>query len=112
MKKLLFFSGLVVFFSLFTQCKKEETVKPEVKTVSDYDGLVTQEWFKLECTIVKETAGFFPPQAARAFGYTGIALYESISQGWKDPVSLSGQLNGFSAGSIPAVETGQEYHWG
>jgi len=112
MKKLFLLTGLIALCCLVSQCKKEETVKPEVKSVSDYDGLVTQEWFKLECTIVKETAGFFPPQAARAFGYTGIALYESIAQGWKSPVSLTGQLNGFSAGSVPAVETGQEYHWG
>ncbi len=77
------------------------------------DGKLAQQWFKLECTIVKETPGMFPPQAARAFGYTGLALYETVVQGWPEAKSLAGQISGLNAGMLPLANTDQySYDWG
>lgn len=77
-----------------------------------YDARLVYDWFRLECTIVKETAGFFPPQAARAFGYTSIALYESVVPGLPQAPSLAGQLLEFNPNKMPRIDAGKEYHWG
>ena len=44
----------------------------------DFDAEVPTEWFDVARTLVQSTPGLTPPVAARAFGYTGIALYESV----------------------------------
>ena len=44
----------------------------------DFDAEVPTAWFDVARTLVQSTPGFTPPVAARAFGYTGIALYESV----------------------------------
>lgn len=104
--------NLLLFCSLslvFTFCKKEDIVD---NTPSRYDASLVYDWFKLECAIVKETGGFFPPQAARAFGYTGIALYESLAQGWPSPVSLAGQIQELDRNKLPQIDHSVNYHWG
>jgi hypothetical protein len=58
--------------------------------------------------LIRETRGFTPPVASRAFAYTGIALYESLVAGMPEYQSLVGQLN--ELGELPQP-TG-EYHWG
>ena len=100
---------IITFLVLAGQaCKKDEI---EVSYPADYEGTVAYQWFRLECTLVKETPGFFPPQAARAFAYTGITLFESVAQGWPEPVTLSGQLQAFDENKIPRIEQEKEYHW-
>lgn len=101
----------VLALLFITSCQKDED--PIVSgSAQEFDGAVAREWFKLECTIVKE-ANFAPPQASRAFGYTGIALYESLLEGLPGGRSLAGQINGLTAGMIPAANTAQyEYNWG
>ena len=105
---------LLVFVLLFIgSCTKDgETIFMTSKSPLEYEGAFAQEWFKLECTIVKETPGFFPPQAARAFGYTGVALYESVVQGWDGARSLAGQINGLTRDMLPQAKTDEfEYNW-
>ena len=115
MKNKFFYVALLCVAILFTMthCKNEDgdNVVKTTKSTTDFDGKLTYDWLRLECTIVKETGGFFPPQAARAFGYTGVALYESVAQGWPNPVRLTGQLNGFNESALPKIEAGKEYQW-
>lgn len=97
---------------LVTSCQKDEDVVIS-GSPQEFDGEIAREWFKLECTIVKETPGFFPPQAARAFGYTGITLYESLVQGWQGAPSLAGQINGLQSSMLPIADVqAHEYNWG
>ncbi len=101
-------------FGLFfvSSCQKDTDEAVISATPSEFDGEFTREWFKLECTLVKETPGMFPPQASRAFGYTGITLYETIVQGWPDAQSLAGQLNGLNSSMLPMANTAEyEYNW-
>jgi hypothetical protein len=109
MKKLLNLLYVLVLSLVFTTCKKEDMVE---NTPAQYDAELVYDWFRLECTIVKETGGFFPPQAARAFGYTGVALYESLAQGWPNPISLAGQIQELDANKIPRIDPKIQYHWG
>ncbi len=104
---------LSVFGLLFvSSCQKDTDEAVISATPSEYDGEFTREWFKLECTLVKVTPGMFPPQASRAFGYTGITLYETVVQGWPDAQSLAGQLNGLNSSMLPMANTAEyEYNW-
>ncbi|MBK9107428.1 MAG: vanadium-dependent haloperoxidase [Saprospiraceae bacterium] len=106
--------AFLMILSLFLNACNEDLAETEVsdESVSTYKSDVVFEWYQLECRIIKETPGFFPPQAARALGYTGVALYESLVPGWKNPLSLAGQLNGLDITDLPTVQKGQKYHWG
>jgi hypothetical protein len=66
-------------------------------------------WFDLQLTLVRETPGFSPPVASRAFAYTGVTLYEAIAPGMPDYRSLAGQLNELT--ELPQPVTRIDYHW-
>ncbi|HMN31012.1 MAG TPA: hypothetical protein PKE45_22850, partial [Caldilineaceae bacterium] len=65
---------------------------------------VATEWFDLYLQLAKTTQGFSPPVAARAFGYAGVALYETVAPGFPAYQSLHGQLNGLVALPRPAQD--------
>lgn len=71
------------------------------------DAAVPSGWFDLVLTLVRTTPGFSPPVAARAFGYAGIALYESVVQGARDHQSLGVVLPGLN--SLPGGP--RHLHW-
>jgi len=66
-------------------------------------------WFNLQLKFVQETPGFSPPVAARAFGYAGVTLYETVVPGMAAYQSLVGQLNGLT--ELPRIANGLKYHW-
>ncbi|MDO8982814.1 vanadium-dependent haloperoxidase [Cypionkella sp.] len=65
------------------------------------DTLLT--WYKLVLELVRHTATYTPPVAARAFGYLGLAAYESLASA-TGATSLAGQINGLTA--LPARVSG------
>ncbi len=74
-----------------------------------YDADVATAWFTLSLRLVKETPGFTPPVASRAFGYLGVALYEALVPGMPEHQSLVGQLNKLE--ELPQPLAGEVYHW-
>ncbi|MEO8210217.1 MAG: vanadium-dependent haloperoxidase, partial [bacterium] len=111
--------GATVFFS---GCSDDNPLTP-TSTTSDkvlnlnasgpetntYGPDVAIAWYNLEFRLIRQTSlGFTPPVAARAFGYTGIALYESVVPGMPLYKSLKNQLNGFVF--LSEVTPGN-YHW-
>ncbi|MBU1820991.1 MAG: vanadium-dependent haloperoxidase [Bacteroidetes bacterium] len=89
------------------------TTPPEANVASNYEADFLQDWFKLECRLVKTTPGFLPPQAARAFGYTGITAYEAVYRGIPGARSLAGQITGLSPAQMPQADAlSIQYHWG
>ena len=66
-------------------------------------------WFDLALRLVKETPGYTPPVASRAFGYLGVTLYEAVQPGLPGYQSLAGQLNGLDVLPVPAANA--TYHW-
>jgi hypothetical protein len=80
---------------------------PVVVTASSFDATIPTAWFDLQLKLVRQTPGFAPPVAARAFAYTGVALYESVVPGMPGHRSLAGQLNGMS--ELP--EPSGALHW-
>ena len=70
-------------------------------------GDLATRWFELQLKLTKETPGFSPPVAARAFAYAGVTLYQSVVGGMPTSRSLVGQLNGLA--SLPQPETKKVY---
>ena len=110
---------LLPFFALFSlaffeACNPDE--KEPTVALSTPANLVSSDvanaYVALSLKLTKETAGFTPPVAARAFGYFGLALYEATVGGMTGNKSLQGVVNGFGVGSVPALENGKSYHWG
>jgi PAP2 superfamily len=64
-------------------------------------------WYRMVMELVRHTPTCSPPYAARAFGYLGVAVYESIASGTPDLMSMAGQLDGLTP--LPARDPGQTY---
>lgn len=95
------------------QCKneQEEVILPSTRT-GNFSGDIANDWFDLSLKLTKETPGFSPPVAARAFGYTGLALYEAVRPGMQNYRSMEGQINGLEPGTLPEIEKNKDYNWG
>ncbi|MEO6848999.1 MAG: vanadium-dependent haloperoxidase, partial [Mucilaginibacter sp.] len=101
----------LVLLICISACRKDNkftplSISPGART---YSSNQIRNYFGLMCTITKSTAGFFPTQAARAYGYLGITAYESVRNGIPGASSLYGQINGLTA--IPSINSGMEYNW-
>lgn len=87
---------LFLFTFLVTGCKDEIIDSNLNSPANNCSSEVPAAWYSLELKLVKETKGITPPISARAFGYTGIALYEAIYSEFSGRRSLAGQLNGLT----------------
>ncbi len=103
---------VLIVFLLFiaTSCKKDpiKPIGPNPQT-GDYSAYIANKWFDLERDMVWKTKGFTPPVVARAFGYTSLALYESVKGGMPGYKSLADQLD--SHPNLPLLNTQLEYYW-
>jgi hypothetical protein len=79
-----------------------------VDLASEYGPDVPLAYYELSFRIVRRTAGFTPPVLARAYGYMGLALYESVVRGMPGHQSMAAQLNGI--GPLPQGPP-VPYHW-
>src|SRR5918996_89349 len=82
---------------------------PRFQGVDEFDADVPTSWFDVALDLVRTTAGYSPPVASRAFGYTGVALYEALVPGMDGYRSLEGMLAGL--GGVPAAGRKTAYHW-
>jgi len=74
----------------------------------DFSADVPIAYYNLSLQFSRQTAGFTPPVQARAFGYMGLALYESLVSGMPDHRSVASQLHGI--GALPEAR-GIPYRW-
>lgn len=91
-------------------CKNDEKIFKEGP--AEYDAQVAYDWIDLQLVLTQKTPGFSPPVAARAFGYTGLGLYEAMRYGMEGYRSMAGQVNGFSASDLPEAASNKPHHWG
>lgn len=75
---------------------------------SSYGAEVPAAWFDLALRLVQTTPGYSPPVASRAFGSSGVALFEALAPGMPDRRSLAGRLNGLAPARPPSDAA---YHW-
>src|SRR6266581_9531766 len=78
------------------------------KPSNAYPSDVASSWFDTLYDVVKAEKTP-PPPAARIYGITSVALYESIVGGSIGNRPLAGQLNGLV--SLPGPRLGKKYHW-
>ncbi|MEP2238239.1 MAG: phosphatase PAP2 family protein [Maribacter sp.] len=93
---------LSIFLLLFTACSTKEQ-----PTLSDKE--VAIEWANMTLFITRYTPSNSPTFASRAFGYTGLTMYESMLQGFPEYKSMNGQLIGLN--TIPLADDSKEYNW-
>ncbi len=91
----------------FIACQKDEPAP--VPGPSEYSNTVALRWFEQFRDLTKNSPGFSPPVASRAFGYAGVTLYETVAPGSTDYRSLAGQLTAMPA--MPKPEQGVIYDW-
>jgi hypothetical protein len=87
-------------------CIKNDTA---LSAVDKQGPDVAIAWVKMQQKLFVGTPGLLPHVTARAYGYAGLTLYESLVPGMKDYQSIASQLNGEL--KLPAMERGKKYHW-
>ena len=104
-------SALLIGLALLLNSCSQDAEQPEPASpaAETYSADVATKWTDLELRLIKNGTGFSPPVAARALGYTGVALYEAVVPGMAANQSLAGQLTGLS--TLPKPEAGQRYNW-
>jgi hypothetical protein len=106
---------LLVLLSLVECKKKDDAVTPtDTKKVispltNTLDSKFLTDWSNLHLTLIKNSAGYMSPVAARSLAYTSLATYESLLPGMPGYVSMTGQLNGFT--SVAQSDSTKEYNW-
>jgi hypothetical protein len=111
MRKLPFthlFMVLLLIAFTETACQKDRPAAIN-KSADTYDGLLTHHWMNTFRTLTKRCAGFTPPVAARAFGYAGLTLYETVVYGMPNNQSIQNQLS--TGLKINPPDTTLEYNW-
>lgn len=104
-----YFILLLVGCLLLTVALPVVQAQAPLPTAEAYDASFVTAWYDLQLELVRTTPGFTPPVASRAFGYTGVALYEAIVPGLPAYQSLAGQLNELD--ELPQPAAGVDYHW-
>ncbi|WP_459212557.1 vanadium-dependent haloperoxidase [Aquimarina rhabdastrellae] len=100
---------VILLFSSFTEKKNTDKKVLRQTTVNAHSSGVVVEWYNLIKTLTTKTKGYTPPVAARAFGYTGVALYESLVEGMPNKRSMSGLLNDLKVETT--LDKDKIYYW-
>ena len=104
-------ASLLLLVVCALSCRKENNNPAKLSLAArTYSSVPLQNYFTLMCTLTKGTNGFYPTQAARAYGYVGLSAYESVAAGIPGAQSLSGQINGLNA--LPRPQPDKVYNWG
>ncbi len=113
MKRLSLFFLLALFVaSCQNDDENEDPISSPVSAKArTYEGEFLQDYITLTCKVAQTTDGFFPTQAARAYGYIGVTAYESVVHGIDGSYRLEGQIDGMPEGSIPDPDSNLKYNW-
>ncbi|MBK7426487.1 MAG: phosphatase PAP2 family protein [Saprospiraceae bacterium] len=100
-------SVLLSIFLLLTMisCKRDEPDLVATKELtSSFENKVVVEWHELLLEIERFTPGYLPPVAARAYGYIGLAAYETVVSGIPGYKSLESHYPGLQLPKIGNTE--------
>ncbi|MDO6470843.1 phosphatase PAP2 family protein [Maribacter sp. 1_MG-2023] len=92
----------VLLLLLIMACSTNEQPKMSDKEVA-------LEWANMTLFITRYTPSNSPTFASRAFGYTGLTMYEAIVPGFTEYKSMNGQLKGLEM--LPMADDSKEYSW-
>ena len=91
MKKALLFSVITMFFYIGCDEKDPFHEGNYHKPVKKYSGDLAVKWMRLQMSISRATPGF---NSTRAFGYSGLSLYESLVEGMPGYKSVASSMIG------------------
>ena len=105
---------LLVSVLLLESCRQQPesdavTPLPLTNGAAALDNTVALTWSDMTLRLIRNSPGFTPPVAARAIGYAGLTMYESVVAGMPAKRSLIGQLQGLT--TLPQTDTRQTYNW-
>ncbi|TAF97923.1 MAG: phosphatase PAP2 family protein [Cytophagia bacterium] len=90
----------------------QDAVNPDTTNSKDASTLsaeVATKWAEMDLKLIRTSAGFSPPVAARSLGYAGLVMYEAAVPGMPKHRSLAGQLNNLK--TLPQANADSSYHW-
>jgi hypothetical protein len=101
----------VLVFESCRQEPEENNITPgaAIGTTAAFDNTVAMSWSDMTLKLIRNSPGFSPPVAARAIGYAGLTMYESVVAGIPNRQSLAGQLRDLK--SLPQADSKQTYNW-
>lgn len=104
---------IIILVTILVSCHKEyDGINgPDNLATRNYTGKFVRDYFTLLCKISKSTPGFFPPEVSRAYGYVGIANYESVVHGITGGYTLAGQIKDLPGNGLPIPNNYNEYDW-
>ena len=83
-----------------------------LKQAKEYSSDVVFKWMDAQLELMRTSSPFIGGlPVSRIFGYSGIALYESIVPGMPAYQSVATQLNQFPTADMPKTDPGFAYHW-
>ncbi|MGJ8660978.1 MAG: T9SS type A sorting domain-containing protein [Bacteroidota bacterium] len=94
---------------LLLSCSALFVCNLNAQLASTYSSDVANKYFGFTLKLTKESPGFTPPVASRAFGYTGLTLYEATVPGIPSNISLVNKLPQFL--TITSPGSGAVLHW-
>jgi hypothetical protein len=98
-------ASCIVFAAGCSRDSNDTTTNSTAKHSHD----VATAWMDLELKLVKTTPGFSPPVAARALGYTGLTLYETVVPGMPQNKSAAEAYNYSYTIDVPGNV--EDYNW-
>jgi hypothetical protein len=98
-----FILPLAIALLLFS-CNKHDHFPVENK----YSADVANDWMQLQIKLTRSTTGYNSVVSDRSFAYAGITLYESISAGVPDGISLLPQIGGTA---VVPTKSREDYYW-
>jgi hypothetical protein len=81
----------------------------QAQDADTYNADVPNHYFSFTLKLTKEGTGFTPPVASRAFGFTGLALYEAVVAGIPSMTSTIGAIPEFT--NLTPPDGNANYHW-
>ncbi|MEX0966069.1 MAG: phosphoesterase [Bacteroidia bacterium] len=103
--------ALFVIMLVVSSCQKGGNGNSQLPRPDEHSSEVVTAWMDLILEMTRTTPGFSPPVAARAFGYAGLGLYESVRGGQPGYKTLAGQVSGLSQNYLPKASPNGKYHW-
>ncbi len=110
LKKLLVYLILLSVI-IIESCRYDETTPTQEIAVDKYEKELVYRWIDEVIKLGQVSVGFSPPVAARGYGYTALALYETLLPGMPENISMKGQIvdwQGLNTKPDPNVKL----HWG
>ena len=103
--------GVLMLSVYGCRTNNQDAVTPiaDPKDASSFSADVATQWADMDLKLIRASAGFTPPVAARALGYAGLVMYEAAAPGITGNRSLGGQLNKLTV--LPKTTPDSSYHW-